>query len=300
MCALSGGEDKCNCPGDCTGGCAGCCAETVCKSGNTLGFCGLGGEACDQCTGGEACQAGDCVCTPGVSTGKKTNGPNGTVWVEIPAGCFMMGCSPGDTDCFSNENPSHSVTLSGFDILETEVTEAQYLAVTGDDPSCDYGAGGGPDSPVECVDWYEAKAFCDAVGGRLCTEAEWEYAARGGTTTKYYCGNSSGCLDGIAWYSSNSGGHKHNVKGKSPNAYGLYDMLGNVWEWTADWYSSSYYSGSPANNPQGPNSGSARVKRGGGFVSVVDYYLRVSFRYYAYPSYDYYYYLLGLRCCRSE
>ena len=270
------------CPG---GVCfAGACCAPAC-AGKVCGDDGCGGS-CGTCAQDEECDAqGQCVESSGL------------LWKPIPGGTFTMGCSPGDTDCYSDEKPPHSVTLSPFEMLETEVTEAQYLAVTGDDPSCDYGAGGGPDSPVECVDWYEAKDFCEAVGGRLCTEAEWEYAARGGTTTKYYCGNSSGCLDGIAWWDDNSGSHKHDVKGKAPNAYGLYDMLGNVWEWTADWYSSGYYSASPANNPKGPNSGSHRVARGGRFdVNVGG--LRVSSRYDVYPSAvgD----VLGLRCCRSE
>ena len=270
------------CPG---GVCfAGVCCAPAC-GGKECGDDGCGGS-CGACGQDEECDAmGQCV------------DPGALVFVSIPGGTFTMGCSPGDTDCYSNEKPPHSVTLSPFEMLETEVTEAQYLTVTGDDPSCDYGAGGGPDSPVECVDWYEAKDFCEAVGGRLCTEAEWEYAARGGTTTKYYCGNSSGCLNGIAWWEYNSGTHKHDVKGKTPNAYGLYDMLGNVWEWTADWYDKNYYSSSPPTNPKGPNSGSYRVFRGGSFGSNV-YVLRVSARSGGTPSAGYHY--LGLRCCRSE
>ena len=270
------------CPGGvCFAGvcCAPACVGKECGDNGCDGSCG----ACGQ---DEECDAqGQCVASIGL------------VWKPIPGGTFMMGCSPGDGACGSNENPAHSVTLSPFEMLETEVTEGQYEAVTGEDPSCDWGTDGGPDSPVECIDWYEAKAFCEAVGGRLCTEAEWEYAARGGTTTKYYCGDSASCLNDIAWYLDNSGSHKHDVKGKAPNAYGLYDMLGNVYEWTADWYSNSYYSVSPANNPQGPNSGSYRVLRGGCFYSAYDY-LRVSYRSYDSPSAGYG--TLGLRCCRSE
>ena len=321
-------------PDGCDGSCGTCggaqdeCIDGICIcqpacEGIECGADGCGGD-CGPCEGDQdICIEGDCVCIPDCTD--KVCGSNGCggscgtcgqdeecdaqgqcvessglVWKPIPGGTFMMGCSPGDGDCDSDEKPSHSVTLSPFDILETEVTEAQYLAVTGDDPSCDWGAGGGPDSPVECVDWYEGKDFCEAVGGRLCTEAEWEYAARGGTTTKYYCGNSSGCLDGIAWWDDNSGSHKHDVKGKAPNAYGLYDMLGNVWEWTADWYDKNYYLSSPANNPQGPNSGSARVKRGGSFDfgGVGGGSLRVSDRDGVNPSYVYD--TRGLRCCRSE
>ena len=171
------------------------------------------------------------------------------------------------------------------------------MAATGQDPSCDFFGGGGANSPVECIDWYEAKGYCEAVDpkGRLCTEAEWEYAARGGTTTKYYCGYNTGCLYDAAWFSSNSETHKHDVMGKDPNDYGLYDMLGNVEEWTADWWSESYYSVSPASNPVGPNSGSARVQRDFSFIGVNH---RVSFRFYRDPSEGDA--TLGIRCCRSE
>ena len=270
------------CPG---GVCfAGACCGPAC-AGKECGDDGCGGS-CGSCAQDEECGGlGQCVESGGL------------VWKPIPGGTFTMGCSPGDTACFSNEKPPHSVTLPPFEMLETEVTEAQYLAVTGDDHWCAYGAGEGPDSPMECVDWYKANAFCEAVGGRLCTEAEWEYAARGGTTTKYYCGNSPSCLDGIAWYLDNSGFHKHDVKGKAPNAYGLYDMSGNVWEWTADWYDENYYASSPAHNPQGANSGSTRVYRGGGFGSGGGG-LRVSIRGGAVPYHDYD--NLGLRCCRSK
>ena len=116
-------------------------------------------------------------------------------WISIPGGTFQMGCSPNDDNCSSDESPVHQVTISAFEMLETEVTEGQYEAERGENPSYNYGAGGGIDNPVESVDWSEAKAFCEAIGGRLPTEAEWEYAARGGTTTRYYCGDDSSCLD---------------------------------------------------------------------------------------------------------
>ena len=236
------------------------------------------------CTGTKVCIDGSCS-------------DIGLKWVSIPGGTFNMGCSTGDGGCSSDEKPPHPVTVSSFKMLETEVTEGQYEAVMGDNPSCDYGAGGGADSPVECVDWNEAKAFCEAIGGRLPTEAEWEYSARGGTTTIYSCGDSSSCLGGIAWYESNSDGHKHDVKGKDPNGYGLYDMTGNVWEWVEDWYHDSY-DGAPAQGyPAWTDpSGSARVSRGGGFD--YGYFLRVSNRYFYSPSDDAGY--LGCRCARSE
>ncbi len=189
--------------------------DSVCVpacDGKECGENGCGG-VCGTCTGDKLCIDGSCM---------------GCGWIPIPAGTFQMGCSPNDSGCTSKEEPSHAVTLSAFEMLETEVTEAQYLAVMGTNPSCNYNEGGGPDNPVECVTWFNAKAFCEAVGGRLPTEAEWEYAARGGTTTKYYCGDLVSCLTGIAWYGLNSDGKLHSVKGKTANAYGLYDMLGNV------------------------------------------------------------------------
>ena len=315
----------------CGGSCGSCNAGWVCDSGKCIDICTdtcaskgwecdeVCEESCGTCWGQDECVNGQCVCQPncaGQECGDDGCGGScgncgqdeecdaqgqcvpstGLVWKPIPGGTFTMGCSPNDGKCGNNEKPAHSVTLSAFEILETEVTEAQYEAVTGEDPSCDYSGGGGADSPVECIDWYDAKAFCEAVGGRLCTEAEWEYAARGGTTTPYYCGDSSSCLDGIAWYNSNSWGHKHDVKGKAPNPYGLYDMLGNVWEWTADWYDDDYYDVSPANNPNGPNSGSFRVVRGG-FFGFAGGGLRVSRRVYYGPSVDAA--TLGGRCCKS-
>jgi len=285
------------------------CQSGVCEYHCGDGLCAeAGGETCETCPAD--CE--ECLCEPGVSTGKKTTGQNGVVWVEIPAGCFLMGCSPGDGDCANAEKPPHEVMVAKFEMMETEVTEGQYSAVIGGDPSCDYNGGGGTNSPVECIDWDQAVAFCEAVDpkGRLCTEAEWEYAARGGTTTKYYCGNDAGCLDDIAWYNGNSddgpGKHKHDVKGKDANAYGLYDMLGNVWEWVEDCWHSDYDLNDDGEGDWDVGypawitncSGSYRVRRGGGFYYVVDDFLRVSFRSCGYPSYvlDF----LGLRCCRSE
>ena len=285
-----GGECKCTFE-ECQGTCCepeevcsatGCC-EPSCN-GKSCGGDGCGGS-CGQCPGDQVCMNGSSC----VDVGLK--------WVSIPGGTFQMGCSPGDSYCGKDEEPSHSVTLSSFEMLETEVTEGQYLAVTGEDPSDDYGGGGGSNSPVENVTWFDAQAYCESAGGRLPTEAEWEYAARGGTTTKYSCGDASSCLDGIAWYDDNSGGHKHDVKGKDPNGYELYDMSGNVWEWVSDWYDSDYYDVSPDNNPQGPNSGSSRVIRGGGFGNGA-YSLRVSNGVYFLPSGGGY--VVGFRCARSE
>jgi formylglycine-generating enzyme required for sulfatase activity len=169
----------------------------------------------------------------------------------------------------------------------------------GADPSCDYGGGGGADSPVECVTWHEARTFCHRAGGRLCSEAEWEYAARGGTTTVYACGDEASCLDGFAWYSANSDGHKHDVRtAGAPNGYGLYDLYGNVWEWVEDdWHGS--YDGAPADGTAWVDELRAtyRVLRGGGFYGAAPV-LRASYRVFDAPANSYFNF--GLRCCRSS
>ena len=175
----------------------------------------------------------------------------------------MMGCEKGQgVTCFDDESPAHSVTLATFQLMQTEVTEGQYMAVMGENPSYDEC---GASCPVEGVSWFQAKWLCEALGGRLPTEAEWEYAARAGTSTQYSCGNNDPCLNGIAWYYVNSGNKKHPVKTKAPNGFGLYDTTGNVEEWVADWYDKDYYSVSPSQNPKGPSSGSNHVRRGGAF-----------------------------------
>jgi formylglycine-generating enzyme required for sulfatase activity len=158
----------------------------------------------------------------------KVNPKEGLTYVWIPPGKFMMGCSPEDDECREDEKPAREVTIyKGFWMGQTPVTQAAFEKVMGTNPSFFKGA----NRPVEQVTWDEAQAYCEKVGGRLPTEAEWEYAARGEEAGARY-----GELDKIAWYSKNSGGETHDVALKEPNNYGLYDMLGNVWEWTADWY----------------------------------------------------------------
>jgi hypothetical protein len=149
---------------------------------------------------------------------------------------------------------------------KTPVTQAAYQRVTGQKPSNFDGA----NLPVEMIAWKEADAYCRAIGGRLPTEAEWEYAARAGTTAEYY-----GNIDDIAWYRANSGKTTHEVGQKQPNAFGLYDMIGNVWQWTADWY--GIYHPEDAIDPQGPATGEHRSLRGGAFDGD-DRDLRVSMR----------------------
>ena len=173
----------------------------------------------------------------------------------VPGGTFMMGCSPGDADCLADESPAHQVTLTNaFYMGKTEVTQAQWQAKMGNNPSY---FSGQPNNPVEQVSWDTIQSFNSATGLRLPTEAEWEYACRAGTTTARY-----GELNAIAWYYQNWTNYgTQPVAGKLPNALGLYDTLGNVWEWCQDWYGP--YSSGSVTNPTGPATGSNRLLRGG-------------------------------------
>jgi formylglycine-generating enzyme required for sulfatase activity len=219
--------------------------------------------------------------------------PPGLVWVSIPAGSFEMGCSPGDDDCSSDESPRHTVNVPAFQMTGTEITQAQYEAVVGSNPS--HFTSCGANCPVEQVSWHDAKAFCEWVGGRLPSEAEWEYAARAGTDTCYYCGDDPSCLDSIAWYSSNSGSTTHPVGGKTANAFGLYDMLGSLWEWAEDCRHEDY-TGAPSGG--GVWSGgdcTYRMLRGGSW-SASARSLRISNRADNDP--DLTYMDIGFRCAR--
>ena len=183
----------------------------------------------------------------------KLNQKDGLRYVWISRGTFTMGCSTGDSECGTDEKPAHEVTITkGFWLGQTEVTQAAYERIVGAHSSHFKGA----NLPVEQVSWSAAQAYCQAVGGRLPTEAEWEYAARAGSGQSRY-----GDIDRVAWHSGNSGSRTHEVARKEASAWGLYDMLGNVWEWTADWYG-SYAPGSTV-DPTGPASGQYRALRGG-------------------------------------
>jgi formylglycine-generating enzyme required for sulfatase activity len=187
----------------------------------------------------------------------RTNPKDGRRYVWIPPGSFRMGCSPGDRECSDDESPAHNVTITkGFWIGQTLVTQEAYQKVTGDSSSHFKGA----ELPVEKVSWGQARDYCEKVGGRLPTEAEWEYAARAGSSSARY-----GDLDGVAWYAGNSGDKTHPVATKQPNAFTLYDMLGNVQQWVSDRYSAQYYGTSVSSDPPGPSSGGDRVLRGGSY-----------------------------------
>lgn len=223
----------------------------------------------------------------------------GLVWVHMEGGGFAMGCAEGDGGCeLGGSELAHWVSLPEFEMLETEVTEGQFRSEMGELVGQGNGLNGGcADCPVVGVTFWDASNFCQRVGGRLPTEAEWEYAARCGTSTIYECGDSSDCLDDIAWFDCLAVCIKHKVKSKSANACGLYDMTGNAGEWVGDWYASDYYSVSPEVDPGGPEEGTQRVVRGGSFRCPA-FFLRVSYRGRLEPST--YSDDLGFRCCKSS
>jgi formylglycine-generating enzyme required for sulfatase activity len=191
-------------------------------------------------------------------------------YIYIRSGEFQMGCA---SDC-SEDDPPHPVRITkGFWIGQTEVTQAAYARVMkGAHPSTFKG----DNLPVESVSWNEADAYCRAVDMRLPTEAEWEYAARAGNTNEHY-----GDIDKIAVYNSESTAR---VRSKDPNAWFLYDMLGNVWEWTNDWYSMDYYKNSRKDDPPGPSQTlGSKVVRGGSWNNNPQG-VRVSLRLWSEPS----------------
>lgn len=207
--------------------------------------------------------------------------------IAVEGGTFTMGSPDSDSDAYSDEKPVHKVTLSSFAIGETEVTQELWQAVMGSNPS---NFTGDLQRPVECVSWNDCQTFITKLNEltgatfRLPTEAEWEYAARGGNVSEGYKYSGSNTFGDVAWYYDNSFDGTKAVKTKQPNELGIYDMSGNVWEWCADWFDSSYYASSPKNNPTGPSSGSNRVLRGGSWHYYARY-CRVACRDYYDPDY---------------
>jgi formylglycine-generating enzyme required for sulfatase activity len=184
--------------------------------------------------------------------------------VFVEGGTFQMGSESGDPD----EKPVHSVTLSSFNIGKYEVTQAQWNAVMGNNPSFNSGC---DNCPVDNVSWNDVQQYIQKLNAksgknyRLPTEAEWEYAAKGGKKSKGYTYSGSNDIGSVAWYTDNSGDKTHAVGTKQANELGIFDMSGNVVEWCSDWYGN--YSSFSVTNPTGTSSGEYRVIRGGGWNS---------------------------------
>jgi formylglycine-generating enzyme required for sulfatase activity len=217
----------------------------------------------------------------------------GIVMKDIPAGTFTMGSD----SLVDGASPPHQVTLSAFKMSETDVTQEQYLAVMGTNPSYFDTGTGASLRPVESVPWNNAVQFCNALsklsgldtvyntttwaadftksGYRLPTEAQWEYACRAGSTTEYWWGPDTNGMGAHTWWYGNSGGTTQPVGTKLPNAYGLYDMTGNVWQLCNDWYGA--YTAGAVTDPTGPATGTFHVLRGGSFGDFIDGY-RSGFR----------------------
>lgn len=211
------------------------------------------------------------------------------IWVE--GGDFLMGCTSEQGNSESDEQNVRRVTVDGFYIGMLEVTQSQWEKVVGTSiyqqwTKADYSGspsrGVGPDYPMYCVSWDEAMKFCRLLSNKtgrtytLPTEAQWEYAARGGNKNEGAKYAGSNMIDAVAWYTDNSGSSTHIVGSKRANALGIYDMSGNVSEWCKDWYASSYVS-YDTNNPEGPSSGGSRVLRGGDFYDTA-FNCRVAYR----------------------
>ena len=196
--------------------------------------------------------------------------------VYVSGGTFIMG---GDES--SDQTPTHSVTLSSYYICKYEVTQALWRAVMGSNPS----KFKGDNLPVEQVSWNDCQTFINRLNSytgrnfRLPTEAEWEFAARGGNYSRHYKYSGSNYISDVAWYCDNSGNRTHPVGTKQANELGLYDMSGNVWEWCSDWYGS--YSSYSQSNPTGATSGFGRVERGGNWCGLARYCCSSHRSYYA-------------------
>jgi formylglycine-generating enzyme required for sulfatase activity len=273
-----------------------CTTGDACATGSCIGVPKV-------CGTGAACDAGNCVavgCKPAIDS----------EMALIPAGTFQMGCVPGDPDCQPEELPRHAVYLDAYYIDAHEVTVGEYLkcvaaggcsepakssgpsGLSGEpfDIKCNWEIPDHEQYPVNCVTWYQSDAYCKWAVGRLPTEAEWEKAARGGLDGKQFpwgdepptCEpgqkNSAVFWGGTATTACDTGMSWAVGTGSAPNGYCLYDMVGNVSEWVADWYDSGYYASAPVSNPHGPLNGEFPVRRGSGYRHFSGYFLRASFR----------------------
>lgn len=250
----------------------------------------------------------------GPASPKEITTESGVKMVLLPGGTFVMGDEDGEVD-----EPAHEVTVGPFAIDKFEVTQEEYQRVMGDNPSKFKGR----NNPVEQVRWSDAVRYCnersrqeglepaydlktwtcrfEANGYRLPTEAEWEYAARAGTATAYSFGDSDANLQQHAWFKINARGKPKPVGQRRPNAWGLHDIHGNVWEWCNDFYKVDYYLESTKKDPKGPEAGKNKVLRGGCWNSNADA-CRSAYRYNENPAYTdacFGYDIYGFRCVRS-
>ncbi len=191
-----------------------------------------------------------------------------TDWVRVEGGSFMMGCEESDKECYPDQQPKRKVNISTFEISRYEVTVGEYemicKATKRSMPSPPpYGF---IDShPIVYITWQDAMDYAKWIGGRLPTEAEWEFAAKGGINSKGYTYSGSNNYDEVGWCYENSSNQTHPIGQKLPNELGIYDMSGNAWEWVGDNYEIFYYKTSPSINPKGPMKGLGKVNRGGCF-----------------------------------
>lgn len=207
--------------------------------------------------------------------------------ILVEGGTFTMGATSEQENPNDNEKPAHQVTLSSYYMGETEVTQELWSAVTGHTPWSGCRWNMGAQYPAYCISWDDVQEFITKLNVqtnrafRMPTEAEWEFAARGGIKSKGYQYSGSNAIGGVGWYTNNSDQNVHPVKMKSSNEIGLYDMSGNVWELCSDWYGS--YSSNAQTNPTGPANGTYRIIRGGDW-GLSAWYSRVAGRQYGLPS----------------
>jgi len=224
-----------------------------------------------------------CSKPPQVGQEYKLKDTKGGVMLYVPQGKFWMGCSKdNDSECNPDETPYREVNLKDFYIDKYEVTVNQYdecvqagkCAPPGDGALCNHGKKDRPDHPVNCIDWNQAKSYCEWAGKRMPTEAEWEKAARGTDGRKYPWGKENASCDNTIMTGNGIGCGKNSTwpvgsKPKGKSAFGAMDMAGSVWEWVADFYGENY-KGLPTDNPPGPSSGLYRVLRGGSWVNYAN------------------------------
>ena len=238
--------------------------------------------------------------------------------VMVKGGKFTMGSNQGDAD----ERPAHTVTVNSYFIDKTEVTNAQFceflnangnktedganwllLNIEGCNQISQNPEGkfqpkpGFEQHPVACISFYGARAYAKWVNKRLPTEAEWEFAARGGTLSKNYAFSGSTDAGAVGWYAPNAASSSSKVGTKKPNELGIFDMSGNVWEWCNDYFDANYYAKSPAQNPKGPPPTPIRVMRGGAWGNTTDFNLRNAARMERLPIEGNAY--IGFRCAKD-